>query len=49
VAPNVDPVPIPLVPDLLPLCLGLLWGALLLTEAEVDTAVALVPLNPSEN
>jgi hypothetical protein len=44
-----DPVPLPLVPDLSSLCLSLLWGALLLTDAEVAMAIALVPLNPSQN
>jgi hypothetical protein len=34
-------------PTLLPL--GLLWGALLLTDAEVATAIALVPLNSDQN
>jgi hypothetical protein len=42
-----DPEPLPLVPVLLPL--GLLWGALLLTDAEVAMAVALLPLNPDHN
>jgi hypothetical protein len=42
-----DPEPLPLVPTLLPL--GLLWGALLLTDAEVATAITLVPLNPDHN